>query len=280
MKKIIIFVAVFLITFNIQAQANDVEALAYNVSFGAVFGTIGSLINKKKEDKIGKTILRASAGGAFGGLLTFGSKKLLREAYINEDWKYIWGAKILNAAGTSIKENATLNRNLYENWNINFGFTRIEMNTKGKFRINYKIMPVALAYTIDAFLRFDNFELNKSLETGEFIFSTKLNNAKGATLAGYVVLNKNSVNDYSTVTHEITHIYQSNDFSILNAYYSNPISNFKSKYRTVNFVNKHTYLDFHYLPLRLLYNYETKTAINYYDNFLEHEAGYYSNTLH
>ena len=173
-----------------------------------------------------------------------------------------------------------MNRDFWKKWHINIGFNRIEFETNGKFRVNYKLMPIALVYTIDAFFRFDNFEFKRSLSTGEFIFSNStLKDTKGATLAGYIVVDKTLVNDYNLITHEIIHLYQSNDFSILNTYYLKPLDEFSKNNKTVSFLNKHLYLELHYIPLRALYGIESKSATNYYDNFFEHEAGYFSNTL-
>jgi hypothetical protein len=280
MRTLFILFFCFILTTKANSQANDAEALLYNVSIGGVFSTIGALINKKPNEKIGKIALKGFAQGSLGGFVTFGSKCVLREAQRNEDWKYIWGAKIMNAAGTSIKENAAMNRNFWDKWHINIGFNRIEFDTKGKFKINYKLMPIAFVYTVDAFFRFDNFEFKKSLSTGEFIFSNRtLNDARGAALAGYIVLDKTFVNDNNLITHEIIHLYQSNDFSILNTYYQKPLDNFSKNNETASFLNKYLYLELHYIPLRTFYRIESKSATNYYDNFFEHEAGYFSNTL-
>ena len=280
MRTLFLLFFCLILTTNMHSQANDAEALLYNVGIGGVFSTIGALINKKPNEKIGKVALKGLAQGSLGGFVTFGSKCLLRETQRNEDWKYIWGAKIINAAGTSIKENAAMNRDFWKKWHINIGFNRIEFETNGKFRVNYKLMPIALVYTIDAFFRFDNFEFKRSLSTGEFIFSNStLKDTKGATLAGYIVVDKTLVNDYNLITHEIIHLYQSNDFSILNTYYLKPLDEFSKNNKTVSFLNKHLYLELHYIPLRALYGIESKSATNYYDNFFEHEAGYFSNTL-
>lgn len=284
MQKIILsFIFIFYINSICYSQANDTEALLYNVSFGGIFGTIGAMINKKPNEKMGKVILKGFTQGSLGGYLTFESKRVLRLAEENENWKIIWTAKLINASGTSIKENATLNQDFWKKWHLNIGFNRLEFETNKKFKIKYKIMPIAFVYNSLA-LSQAKFDLNLSLKTGEFIFKSndiRLYEAgsRGVTFPGTIVL-RNDENSFGIISHEIIHLYQSNDFSILNTYYTKPLKKLESKNIFFNKINKYIYYDFHYIPLRAIYNYETKTAKNYFDNYLEHEAGYFSNTLH
>ena len=151
-------------------------------------------------------------------------------------------------------------------------------------------MPVALVYTIGAFTQV-NFDANTSLKTGEFVFYSNLqfhNSGNSATtFPGIIVYNKNDYDDPRTTNadkdrtmmHEIIHIYQSNDFSILNTYYRKPINHYSENNKTISFLNKYLYLDLHYIPLRATYLLERHSGSIYYDNYFEHEAGYYSNTL-
>ena len=102
--------------------------------------------------------------------MTFESKRILREAQQQNKWEYIWVAKLTNSIGTSIKENSALNKDFWERLHLNIGFNRLEFNFKDNFSVNYKLMPVAFLYTVDAIVR-HKFELKKSIQTGEFIFS-------------------------------------------------------------------------------------------------------------
>ncbi|WP_438967247.1 hypothetical protein [Flavobacterium sp.] len=283
MKKLFITIILFLfLTNNSFSQANDTEAFFYNISIGGVFGTIGAIINKKPNEKLDKVILKGFSQGTLGGYLTFESKRVLRLGVENKDWKLIWAAKLINAGGTSIKDNAAHNEDFWNKWHINIGFNRLEFETKNKLKINYKIMPVALVYNTLAFTQ-AKFDFDTSLKTGEFIFQSgdyRLyeSGSRGVTFPGTIIL-RNNVNSYNIITHEIIHIYQSNDFSILNTYYIKPLKKIENKSKFFSKINNHIYYDFHYIPLRLFYNLETKSANKYYDNFFEHEAGYFSNTL-
>ncbi|QNK77093.1 hypothetical protein H7F37_13390 [Winogradskyella sp. PAMC22761] len=170
MKAIVLTLLFLIMCFSSKAQANDTEAALYNVGFGAVFGTVGAIINKSLDESLGKVIKKSLWQGALGSYITFESKRLLREARRQEQWEYFWAAKLVNAAGTSIKENAALNRDFYDKWHLNIGFSRIEFNTNDRFSIEYKLMPVAFVYNIDALFR-SKFELKHSLRVGEFVYS-------------------------------------------------------------------------------------------------------------
>ncbi|MDZ4203920.1 MAG: hypothetical protein U1C46_03775 [Bacteroidales bacterium] len=158
-KSLLFFFSLLLIPFQTNGQANDMEAAIYNIGIGAAFSTIGAVINKKPNEQIEKVILKGLWQGGSGGYVTFESKRLLRSAQEQENWNYYWPAKLVNAAGTSIKETAALNQNFWEIWHINIGFNRIEFHTKDKFIVRYKLMPVALVYTIGAVFRYD-FDIN------------------------------------------------------------------------------------------------------------------------
>src|SRR5690554_5177464 len=283
MKKLVTAFLIILFSSNLTySQANDAEAMLYNVGFGGISGAVGAMINKKENEKLGKVALKGFLQGSLGGYVTFESKRILRKANNNNDWKLNWCAKIVNAGGTSIKENAALNQDFWEKWHLNIGFNRIEFNTKDKLSISYKIMPVALAYTAGAFFRFD-FDPKNSLKYGEVIFkSNDLNGYVGTAIPGCLIYldTPNYIhNQNNTITHEIIHLYQSNDFSVFNTYYQKPLNSWKQKNKTVNTLDKFLYVEAHYIPLRATYVIATNSSSRYYGNFLEHEAGFYSNTL-
>ena len=286
-KFIFLIIPLLLNTQTLKAQVNDTEAALYNIGFGAVFSTIGAVINKTPDEPLGDVIKKSMWQGALGGYVTFESKRLLREAQRKHKWEYIWGAKFVNATGTSIKENAALNKDFWERWHINIGFNRIELNTKDRFSVHYKMMPVAFVYTVDAFFRYD-FEATKSMKFGEVIFSFNANRKSNAALAGagIIVYDRSFLTDFTsssdifkTATHEIVHLYQSNDFSVFNTFINKPLERWSKRQKTVKWINTYLYPEYHYLILRPAYLIEEATAKSYSDNFFEREAGYYSEGL-
>jgi len=287
MKIKLICFSILLFTFmNSYPQAkktSDTKQFFYNVSLGSIIGLVGAIINKDPEQKLGNVLLKGFSQGALGGYITFESKRLVRVAEKNEDWKILWGSKILNAGGISIKENASLNKNFWEKWHINIGFNRIEFSTKDKFRLNYKVMPVALVYTIGAAIQTD-FEFEKSLKAGQFIFSSNTErfintNSRGIAYPGNIVVYTPFKNDFQLLSHEIIHIYQYNDFSQLETFLKKPINNLNSQIELINTLNNYINYDLGALPFWIIHKIEHNNADFYYDNFLEREAGFYSNTF-
>lgn len=249
----------------------------------SVIGVIGAIINKKPEQKFGNTIFKGFYQGALGGYVTYESKRLVKLAEQNNDWKILWCAKIVNAGGVSIKENASLNKNFWEKWHINFGFNRIEFETKDNFSVNYKVMPIALIYTIGVATQ-TKFDFSNSLKSGEFVFSSNTTrfietNSNGVTFPGAIVLYSPFKNDFSLLSHEIIHIYQANDFSQFDTFFTKPINYVNNKSEVLNKINKYIYYDFRYLPQLISYRIEYKNAKYYYDNRFEREAAFFSNTF-
>lgn len=271
------FLFIFLSFINIEAQ-NQAEMALYNVGLGSVFGGVGAVINKNPEDKIGETFLNGFWKGAIGGYLIYESKNIIGKIPEKEQWEYSWAAKAVNAAGTSIVENAASNRGVFEQWHFNIGFNRIELYTKNQFKIKYKIMPVSfILTTITAFS--SKFELSQTLRTGEMIFSKDdlaLNsNKRGFVLGNVMVIDENLLDNYFLFSHELVHIYQYYDYNFINSYFDKPLMNWSKNSNSFNTFNNLLYFDTHSIVLRSLYWYENKNTNCQYDNFFEYEADFF-----
>nr|WP_315032515.1 hypothetical protein [uncultured Chryseobacterium sp.] len=266
-------------------RTSDGKEFIYNVSIGSIIGVVGAIINKNKNEKLGKVALKGLYQGALGGYLTFESKRLVRLSEKDNEWKLMWAAKLVNAAGTSIKENAALNQNFWEYWHLNFGFSRIEFITKEKFEVRYKLMPVAFVYTIGVALQSKSkFELKRTLQNGQIIFSNSSHlfeeyNTLAATYPGVIVYKSSEHDNAQLIPHEVMHVFQANDFSTTESFLQKPLANINSKNKTLNTINKFIHYDFRYVPFIILNNLEFKNSKYYYQNFFEREAGYYSNTF-
>lgn len=280
MKRSLIFLLISFLFYNsVLGQRNDFQGAVFNVGIGAVIGAGGALINKGKTEKAGTVLLKGLWQGGMGGYLTFESKRMLRLAAQNEDWKWYWGSRFLNAAGTSIKENAALNRDFWETWHLNIGFLRLEFHTKDQFLFKPKVMPVTLYFSLLAIIYAD-FEFNNSLTTSHLVYSIKRKeewgNWMGGAYLGLFVTAKEYSDNYTLFSHEIVHLYQAHDFFVLNTLMHRPMLKLKERYPWVEKLSDFIYLEASAGILRLAYLYETQRAVNYYDNFFEREALFYS----
>lgn len=278
--KLLFLTALFLFSNYCIGQSSNSEMALYNVGIGSVVSGIGALINKKPDEKWGKVVLKGMGQGALGGYLVYESKTLIGKIEKKQALEYSWYGKLINCAGTSIIENASSNTNFWEKWHLNIGFNRLEFYTKDKFKVKYKIMPVSLVLTTAVAFN-TKFEFRKTIQTGEFIFSTNDSSyEEGAMTFGNVIaLTRKQLNNYSLYSHEIIHIYQYYDYNFVNTYWNKPIGNWKSKSNTFNKISDIFHFDMQVAVLRPLYELENGNRNCYYDNFFENEAGFYSNTI-
>jgi len=282
MKKTATFF-LLLLTATLCAQRNDTQAGLYNIGLGSLTGGIGAMINKKPAEKLGPVLVKGLWQGAVGGYTIFESKRLTRLIYQNKELGFSWPSKIVNAAGTSIVENAAANRNLWEKWHINYGFSRIELDLKDSPKVRYKVMPVAFVYTVGVALQ-TKFELGKTLQTGQFIFSSNTKrwedtNSIGVAMPGNIVYKPGMESFHNIITHEIIHLYQLNDLNGINTYMDKPHAYLGSKSDFFKKVDRWIAFDYNTFLSAALYELENINTVRYYDNYFEHEAGYYSNTL-
>lgn len=280
MKNIILFLlALYSINTYSQNQSQS-EIAMYNIGLGSICSGIGAVINKKPDEKTGRVFIKGLWQGAIGGYLIYESKNIVSKIQEKESWKYSWPAKIINAAGTSIVENASSNRNFYEQWHLNFGFNRLEFYTKKGFKIKYKIMPISLGLMISTAIN-NKFELGSTLQRGELIFSNRVLNSNIEFSNGYargniIVLREDNLNNYSVFSHELIHVYQYYDYNFVNTYFNKPLKKLNEKSMTFKKINNLIHIDLGAPVLRGLYLIENINQDCYFDNFFEYEAEFFS----
>lgn len=273
----------FIGNLKLTAQNNDFEAGFFNMAIGGVIGGAGAVINKKPEQKFGKTLLYGFGKGALGGYLVFESERLVREFAQSGDYNYVWPSKIFNSAGTSIIENAAANRDLWERWHLNIGFNRIEVNTKDNFRLSYRIMPLSLLLTGYAASK-GKLDFKTSLSVGSFVFRTNSidgENGLYGQAPGNSILILDGISGNLALPHEIIHTYQAERLSGFNSLMMKTETSIARKLnlpKTYNLYSKIFYTDYNLVLTSLLY---TVADSNGYDrNFFEKEAEYYTdNTI-
>jgi len=277
MKKIYLFSLVLFIlhSHNIIGQNNNTQAALYNIGIGGIFGGVGAVLNKKKNEKTGKVFLKGLWQGATGGYLVYESKKLVYDFSKSGNYGYLWGSKLLNATGNSIIQNAASNERFLSKWYINFGFNRIEIQTKGAFKLKYRVMPIALYGTVISASQ-GKFDFRKSIKTGTLIFNSNKSNNRGVTYVNSILLESNNI---KILAHEIIHSYQYEGFISINSFAINLNERLKNKSSSINKINKWFYFDVHSIFLKGAYELENIGTKSYYDNFFESEANFYSQKI-
>ena len=279
MKKLFLFLAIN-ITVCSHSQNSKLEYGLYNIGLGGFVGGFGALINKTDKDKPFKTFTNGFLKGSLGGGFIQVSKLCVGEISSSNNYSYSWLAKINNSFGTSIVENATMNKPFFSKFHINIlGFNRIELHRKKSFKLKYKLMP--LAFLMNSYVATKSkFEWNKIIKTGEMVFSSNKisdNSYRAFTLGTTIVMNSNFLDNKSTFSHEPIHVYQYYDYNFINSLINKPLNNLTSKSEFISKLD-FLYYDLQYPFLLTIYSLE-KSKDKYYDNFFEKEAGIFSNTL-
>ncbi|MGF1560044.1 MAG: hypothetical protein ACFCUL_13220 [Flavobacteriaceae bacterium] len=267
----------------VRPQANDTDAALYNVASHAVMGGIGALINKKPDEKRGKVLLKGMYQGALGGYLAFESKRLVRQFSRTGNYAYLWPSKLVNTAGNSITYNAASNRNFWERWHIDYGFSYLEYDFKREKRLRYRVLPFALYGNISGFAT-AKFDLRRTLYTGQFVFedselkSNFVDEVAGVAQVSTVYYDSSlkGLENREIIAHELVHVYQYNDFFAANAYLNGPMAVWDQKSPLLRTYHKVFKTDFNWLLKSGLYGLESTLGVGYEDLFFEREAFYYS----
>lgn len=273
-----IFLITFIFSYNIYSQRNAENYAVINIGLNGIVGGVGAIINKKDNEKTGKIFLNGFLKGCAAGTLTYSGKLMSGNIGKESNLIFAWPGKITYWAGNSMMENASMNRPLFEQFNINLGVFRVEYNPS-KGNLKAKLLPlstVAIGYV--AFK--SKFELEKTLVTGELIFSSsRFNNLeldfRGFTLGNIIVLNSQYVNDNSTISHEIIHVFQNSDFNFINTWVTPSLdkNNFFKK------TSPYIYYEFNSVLSQGIYWTQHRSGDNYYRNIFEREAATFSDTF-
>lgn len=277
-KVIIIFLALFSFT-QTYSQESELEFGLLNMASGAVVGGIGAVINKKPNQKFHKVLGKGFLQGALGGYLVFESKRLLRTFVKKENYAYVWPSKIVNSAGISIIENAAANRNFWNRWHLNIGFTRLDIYTKDKLRLKYRIMPFSLLYAVNIQIVEGNIDFNKSLKLGVLVFTPRQSGlssfkSDGAQISNHIALRDNP--GLEIEAHEVLHVYQQNQFSGFNSYFIKTDNYLKRNYKWYSFYKKVFHTDFNTPIFSGIYRLGEISAGSYRVNIFEKEAYFFT----
>lgn len=241
-----VLIAILLLsTLAVNGQGFETRSrqfFAMDVLTGGIIGGIGASFHKKEGQTRGNAFLKGFAKGCVGGSFTFTGKYMTYGLFKYERYEMAWPAKIVHSAGASMIENAARNAAIYDNWALDYGPVRVDVNYKGK--IHPRIQPFALASLIATSLAGDKtkFDIKRTLQSGtpyftyrDFsdVFTTQTN---GSTIVNTIRINEAAFlilpfvggkdpkedNMYNTTAHELIHVFQYREYlSINNMYFNN-----------------------------------------------------------
>lgn len=250
------------------------QLFLYNVGFGSLTSGIGAVINKSKGTDWKQAFLKGCWQGGIGGALTFAGKKTTHLITKHQNLLYAWPSKLLHAAGTSIVENAALNKPFLQNWNIDYGPLRFDFSLNGTSRPKIRLLPVGI-YAILYASRNAYFDPGTTLLTGNVSFFSKSDwvqageiYTKGASW-GRAFAYADRFNETHVIPHELLHIYQYREYQVFNTWLR-PLAD-KVKNKTIKrMFERYVYAD---IPFFIgFYALEYNKTYNYFRNFYEFEA--------
>lgn len=276
MKFIFILLAIPLVT---VAQHQERTVFLYNTLLGGLSAGIGATINKPKDRDWKAAFVKGLWQGSIGGTVNYSSKKMVHLIYKNQNVAFALPAKLLNAAGNSIIENAALSEPFLQNWNIDYGLVRFDFSVNGKRKFTARFLPMSV-YTIIDGAKDSRLDWKTSLWSGNIVFSynkgyyfTRQGNNQigGNTGRGFIYVGKHSDSVvHYTIAHELVHGFQYKEYQVFNAWFKPFEQKVKSK-TLQNLFSHFIYFDVPYFFA--VYRLEGfQTYSNSSKNFFEFEA--------
>lgn len=285
--RIIIFCFLVAGTFRLNAQSDNFRSertkmAIYNIGVNGLFGGIGSLINKKDDDKNFRTFINGFYKGAIGGTVSHVGLSMSHLIQSQENLVYAWPARLVNAMGSSIVQNAAENNKMFERLHFNLYAARLEYfpyrkEFKARFFTSslYGIVSVGIG---------NKFDLGKSLQSGILYFQSDggFQNVSGFSSRGTGQVSSIGMNSelfgeefYRIYAEEVAHIQQYDRKVAGNAFLAKSDQKWKANSKSYNKLSKYIYLDLN--GPAFYFAYRIANGNGYSNNFFEKEAVNYAN---
>lgn len=283
----IIFCVLVVGLFRLNAQSDNFRSertkmAIFNVGVNGLFGGIGSLINKKDGGKNFRTFINGFYKGAIGGSVSHVGLSMSHLIQTQENIVYAWPARLVNAMGSSIIQNAAENNKMFERLHFNLYVARLEYFPYQK-KFKTRLFTSSL-YGIISVGSGNRFDLGKSLKSGILYFESsdgfQLTGSSGFVGIGQVSSIGMSSDLFGkdffrTYAEEVAHIQQFDRKVAGNAFVEKLDQQWKENSKSYNTLAKYIYLDINGPAFYIAYRIENGNG--YCNNFFEKEAVNYAN---
>lgn len=276
--KFLLLCICFSFSMKVKAQYYEAKSVVYNTAIGAITSGVGAIINKKKEQTWHAAFIKGLMAGAGGGVLMYTGKKLNTLIANEKKLGYGWLSRSVFCMGTSIIENAAMNRNFWSVWHYDLGFIRLEYDAEvHHFQPKLKVS----SFGATLFLAIQGkWDMATSLKSGTPTFRTREISYQPKLVASTVttgfLLTDTLLSGtiyYDTYAHEMVHSFQFVEFSGVNHFFKPITSKWETKSPVFKNIHQWLYGDLNYELM--LFNYfivQGGSRQNYCNNFLENEA--------
>lgn len=275
---VLFFVCHFLVAQDWHRTRN--QFIFSNISINGIIGGTGALVNKKRHEKPLRVFLKGFGQGCLGGTFQVLGKGLTYNIGAQQNLSYAWPARITNAIGASITQNAANNINFWEEWHMNLGIVRLDYSvSKNEFRS--RVIPSSI-FGLISVGRQGKLDMLNSIQTGTLVFKSKENLAflgqRAPAIAQVSSIGiKNNIKGedfYHLMAHETMHILQYDNMVYLNPFFKKLDRKWKDQYRSYDNLSKYIYFDLN--GVTLLGAYLTQLNKPWECRVIEREADFYS----
>ncbi|MEL6969993.1 MAG: hypothetical protein AAFZ63_08725 [Bacteroidota bacterium] len=272
-------------TIEIHAQSSEfrtqrAQLAMFNIGFNGLIGGVGSLINSKKDKTNFRTFVKGFYKGAIGGGISHVGLSLTHQIERQRNIALAWPARIVNAFGSSIIQNAAENRRMLERLHFNLFISRFDyLPYEKKFSVRLFTSSIYGLIVVGRGARFD---LGKTLQSGIFYFesdngfSTSLGGGLATGQVSSIGMGKGLQGErfYTVFAEEVAHIVQYDRKVGGNAFFATADNRWKASSSSYQDLSKFIYFDLNGPLFWLGYRLEGTT---HNCNFFEQEAINYSN---
>lgn len=244
-----------LLTISLTCQGQDLKYASINIISSSIIAGVGSGIHKHSNETFGHAFVNGIWKGAIGGIVQFTSKKMIRQSAFENNYNWVWPARLVNSLGSSIVKNGCNRENILSSFYLDIWCVNLKFDNKIHCRMD--LLTIGYA-TVLLFTKNTSFNLQTSLISGAITFNNQYdyNKPNGQSFANTIYTIKTNIKpvfDKTIFLHEIIHTFQyseSNYVAIYNRYASLNI-NFMCIYRIQNLI------------------------VGYNNNYFENEAYYF-----
>jgi hypothetical protein len=286
MKKPAAILILLLMGLPVQAQEFRAQRrgfVAANVGINGVVGGMGALTNKKKDEKSLKVFLKGFGQGCLGGAFHVLGRQWTYQINSKNNLSYAWAARLTNAVGSSITQNAASNLDFWERWHFNLGLVRFDYHVPDQ-KFQARLFPSAVYGVIIAGSQ-ARFSLKRTLQTGILVYQGDRDirhlglEARAAAIVSSVPINRNlaPADFYYVMAHETMHIIQYDSMLWTNPFFNQLDAKWKAKSSAYRNLSRYVYFDFN--GVTILATYLTQVNRPWVCRYLEREADHFSQKI-
>jgi hypothetical protein len=269
-------ITIILLTISLTVNGQDLKYASINILSSSIISGVGSGIHKHKNETFGKAFINGMWKGAIGGSVQFISKKMVQQSAFEDNYNWIWPARLINSLGNSMVWNGCYNEKILSKVYVQAFIGNVTYSFKDK-KFDFQIDPLTTGYAIYLGLHSNyKFDGLYSLKTGSILFNKQMKdtlyddnpvNGAGQSIGNTVATCHLKINWYDFYDNRNKIVHSIKDFKIQITCHE-IIHGFQ--YSQYNYLKNNIVINLNFALLYKIANYN-----GYKNNFFENEADYF-----